>query len=197
MRKVKTMPKQLDRIQKAKAYHNHPLRKEYEAKKATILSSGNGFWYNCLRVVSTLSYIMIVGYLILFCLFFFDDWNSMPAIIFFGIINLIVAFILFYQLECEGNLKAMKEDRHKEQLKKLENEYSKEGLFELTEQDLFNTKCIDYDDIYECFACGVTGQHIIDFRKVTFCKTPGNCKKCKTFMQAYLGENWDGEYEME
>ncbi len=189
------MPRQLDRIQKVKEYRNHPLRKEYEEKKATILRSGNGFLYNCLRVVSTLSYIMIVGYLVLFCLFFFEDWNIMGPVIFLGIINLIVALILFYQLECEGKLKAMKEDRHKEQLNKLKNEYAKKGLYEFTESELVS-RCLDEDYDGDPI-CGVTGAYIGYGQKYYFCTGPRKCLKCKTFMKAYLGEDWDGEYEME
>ena len=188
------MPRQLDRIQKAKEYRNHPLRKEYEAKKAEITNKNKGILYYLLRVPSILSYIMIPGY---FILFLFDDiiLDRPGLVILLGIINLIVAFFSFVELDCNGKLKSMQESRNKDELNKLKNEYEKKGLYEMTEEDLVS-RCLDenYDGDP---ICGVTGAYIGYGQKYYFCKEPRKCLKCKTFMKAYLGENWDGEYEME
>lgn len=178
----------------AKEYRNHPLRKEYEAKKAEIIKKNKSVLYYILRVFSILSYIMIPGY---FILFLFDDiiLDRPGLVILLGIINLIIAFFSFGKLDCDGKLKSMQESINKEELNKLKTEYDKKGLYEMTEEDLVY-RCLDenYDGDP---ICGVTGAYIGYSRKYYFCKEPRNCLKCKTFMKAYLGNDWDGEYEME
>lgn len=189
------MPRQLDRIWMAKEYHNHPLRKEYEAKKAEITKKNKSILYYLLRVFSILSYIMIPGY---FILFLFNDiiLDRPGLVILLGIINLIVAFFSFVELDCNGKLKSMQESRNKDELNKLKNEYDKKGLYEFTEKDLLNSVCVDKDYDGDPI-CGITGAYIGYGQKYRFCKVSGNCQKCKTFMKAYLGNDWDGEYEME
>lgn len=186
------MPRQLDRIQKAKAYHNHPLRKEYEAKKAEITAKNKGVIYYIFWFLEIFSIIMIPGY---FIIFIFDDilLNRPLLIIILGIANLMFPGFLFALLEDKVN--AVQKNRNKDELSKLQNEYEKKGLYEFTENDLIS-RCLD--EGYDCEPiCGVTGAYIGYGQKYYFCKEPRNCLKCKTFMKAYLGNDWDGEYEME
>lgn len=195
MRKVKTMPKQLDRIQKAKEYYHHPLRKEYEAKKAEITKKNKGLLYYLGWIFVAFSWIMVPGYLVVFIL---DDEYSAGSdhtflIIIFGLINLVIALAAPFFIS--EKIKTVQENRNKDELNKLINEYNKKGLYEFTEKDL-TSSCLDKDYDGDPI-CGVTGAYIGYGQKYHFCKTPGNCLKCKTFMKAYLGNDWDGEYEME
>ena len=60
------MPRQLYRIEKAIAYRNHPLKKEYEAKKAEIAKKNKGLLYYLGWMFIAFSWIMVPGYFVLF-----------------------------------------------------------------------------------------------------------------------------------
>ena len=87
--------------------------------------------------------------------------------------------------------KKLSKKQNSELLKKLDNEYYKKGLF-----PCFEHSCCEYDDEYEMNVCSVT-KRMISYSDYNYCSRPGNCRHCKTFMTAYLGANYDGEFDHE
>lgn len=187
------MPRQLDRIQKAKAYHNHPLRKEYEAKKAEITKMNKGFLYYLGWSVQIGSWIMLLGYLVIWIVASDVGINEGFIVMLLGLVNLAIA--IFGPFLIIPKIDETQEERNRDSLNKLKEEYKKKGLYEFTESDLVS-RCLDEDYDGDPI-CGITGAYIGYGQKYYFCKEPGKCLKCKTFMKAYLGNDWDGEYEME
>lgn len=193
--------KQSDRIRYCKEYHNHPLRKEYEMKKAQI-STKMPLIYYILKIPK----FFIIIYLIMAILTFYFSYNgNMQDIswtlfwgtIVAGIINLVVLCPLsfFWSDSCEEK---WARKRNKEDFIKLEKEYAQKGLYEMTEQQLYEHECCEYDDYREMYVCCATKQPL-SYKDVNFCEQPGNCKYCRAFVTAYLGpdgpEYWLYEFE--
>ncbi|MDE5985099.1 MAG: hypothetical protein K2H13_07595 [Eubacterium sp.] len=190
--------KQSDRIRYCREYHNHPLRKEYELKKTQILEQNN-ICDKLFGVTLVLRFVylgvFVIGVILGLC-----GMSGVIVIITYGavglgIINLIVSWIL---LGLESLLKKSNEKKYKKELQQLENEYFQKGLYEITESQLFNHECCEYDDYREMYVCCATKQPL-SYRDISFCKQPGNCKYCKAFVTAYLGPDgpkyWSYEFK--
>ena len=193
------MPRQLDRIRMYNEYCNHPLRKEYEKKVEKIKNAnGKNFVYYIIFILIFIVWIPFfavllgaVAAIIGIEKYYFTDW---ALTIFFGLILLIIACALSSTLsDVKYNVQ---QKNNKNELEQLKEQYSKKGLYVFTYNDLVDTVCLDENDDSEPI-CGVTGAYIGYGQKYYFCNKSGNCRKCKTFMTALYGNDWDGEYEME
>lgn len=193
------MPRQLDRIKRYNEYQNHPLREEYEKKVKKIQNTnGKDFVYYFIFILMLIVWIpflvVILGALeaiIGIEKYYFTDW---ALTIFFGLILLIIAGALSSKLsDVKYNIQ---QKNNKKDLEQLKEQYYSKGLYVLTYNDLVDTVCLD-EDAYGNTVCGITGSYIGDNKKYFFCKESGNCRKCKTFMTALYGNDWNGKYEME
>ncbi len=200
--------KQSDRLRYVKEYQSNPLRKEYENKK-NIICSNKPF----------IIYLIDLGNLFFFVMFIFYGWVffSSDNVISQTISNFISNTLVFYFLDVLliidfgiGNIavgcmyfmaaiewkKKIIEKHNWGKLEKLNNEYRVKGLYPIDASELFKHSCCEYDDVYEMTVCSIT-KRIIGYSDLNYCNTPGNCRKCKTFMKAYMGDDWNGEYNHE
>lgn len=172
--------KQSRRIELCKQYHKHRLKNEYERKKSTICKKSMP------TIIKFFRY-MIVGYLILFIgsiafglilehnAFFIILTYVIPVL---GIINLVVVCFTFNYEKGMSN----------KEIENLKQEYEEKGLIEMPESELWKHECCEYDDYREITVCCVTKQPL-SYKDYSFCKTPGNCKYCRTFVSGYLGSD--------
>lgn len=204
--------KQSDRLRYVKEYRSNPLRKEYERKRNMICSN---------KPITV--HLINLGYLFFFAMLFFYGWiffsdnavarlisNSVDnfvgkvlgglsflgtlIIIVFGIVNIFLGLVyLSYSFEWK---KKLTEKHNSEKLEKLDKEYREKGLYPFFESDLFEHSCCEYDDKYEMNVCSIT-KRMISYSDYNYCSRPGNCRHCKTFMTAYLGEDYNGEFDHE
>lgn len=182
--------KQSRRIELCKQFEKHPLKREYERKKSKICKR-KPFSYYLLIVSLIIPVIMFFVYGYLFCS---DDgsyehiWGLDPGfcIVLFGILNIVFELYLFGK--SVDWFDTLVYSYNKEELKKLENEYEKKGLIEMPESELWKHECCEYDDYREMTVCCVTKQPL-SYKDYSFCKTPGNCKYCRTFVSGYLGSD--------
>ena len=199
---------QSDRLRCVKAYQSNPLRGEYERKKSIICSNQPFIVY-----LINLGYLFFFGMFIFYGWIFFSSDNEIAIafddfiqntfglfflgtilILAFGITNIILGGIyLLYSFEWKEKLT---EKHNSAELEKLYKEYREKGLYPCYEHELFNHSCCDYDDVYEMFVCPIT-KKMIKNADFNYCNTPGNCRYCKTFMIAYLGEDCGGEFKHE
>lgn len=178
--------KQSDRIRYCREYHNHPQKAEYDMKEKQILSKGGMSFFGFLCVmILVYGAIFLIGVILGLCgignaFVIIVTWASVGL----GIINIIAIFICILY-DCT--------DFHKsnyDELDELNKEYLKKGLIVVKEQDLYKHECCEYDDWNECFVCCVTKKRL-SHQDYIFCREPGNCKYCRTFVRAYLGPDGD------
>lgn len=93
---------------------------------------------------------MIFVYLVLFILLIPFAGNGFPMlsygmliVIGLGVLNLIILFLT--SVLNDNSI----EKHNQNELKQLKQEYEKKGLYEMTEQQLFNHECCEYDDYRE------------------------------------------------
>lgn len=175
--------KQSDRIRYCREYQEHPLKKEYETKKAKLKKKPLPF-------STVFPLVMVVIYLIAFIGCVCLDSEAGFIIAGIGIINLFIALRALSKIDPRS--------RETENHIKLRKEYEEKGLFEITEQELFEHECCEYDDYREIYICCATKQPL-SYRDVVFCKQPGNCRYCRAFVTAYLGPDgpkyWSYEFK--
>ncbi len=193
------MPRQLDRIRMYNEYRNHPLREEYEKDVQKIRNNnGKNFFY---YMISVLMFIVWIPFILVLLgaiaaiigieKYDFTDW---ALTIFFGLILLIVAAAIGTALsDVKYNIQ---QKNNRNDFAQLKEQYYSKGLYVFTYDDLVDTVCMD-EDAYGNTVCGINGSYIGSDKKYFFCKKSGNCRKCKTFMTALYGDDYDGEYEME
>lgn len=182
--------KQSRRIELCKQYHQHPLRKEYERKKSQICNR-KPFSYYLLILILILPVIMFFVYGYLFCASdgsYKHIWGLDPdfCIVIFGILNILFGVYLF--VKSFDWLESSVYSHNKVELQNLENEYEKKGLIEISESELWKHECCEYDDYRETTVCCITKQPL-SYNDYLFCKTPVNCKHCRTFVSGYLGSD--------
>lgn len=190
--------KQSRRIELCKQYEKHPLKYEYGMKKNTIISKNSPkFLY-----IFKLPFILIIVYLILAIIGFTFSYIDVPSFIVdlgsdnywlmflhsigLGILNLIWCPISMCISELIEDWCGKK--INSKELEKLKMEYQEKGLIEMPESELWKHECCEYDDYREITVCCVTKQPL-SYKDYSFCKTPGNCKYCRTFVSGYLGSD--------
>ncbi len=191
--------KQSDRLRYVKEYRSNPLRKEYERKRNMICKK-KPFAAHLIN----LGYLVLLAIFIFYCwIFFYDSDTSYEMFkIVEGFIDTVFLFWIGLLLVISVGIinkfwkKKLSKKQNSELLKKLDNEYYKKGLFPCFEYELFEHSCCEYDDEYEMNVCSVT-KRMISYSDYNYCSRPGNCRHCKTFMTAYLGANYDGEFDHE
>ncbi len=179
------IPNQSTRIRLVKEYYSHPLRSEYEQEKNKLYKK------NPKRFIPTLvilfPWVMIIGYGIIF----FNVWESF-IVVALGIINLFACLCSF------GWSDSLKKEFEKDTtgVDELKAKYQQKGLYEVTESELLSSKCGEYDSFSEEFVCSATGEYL-NYIDYNWCQTPGNCKYCRKFVQAYVGstEYWSCEFK--
>lgn len=180
--------KQSERMRLSKAYHEHPLRKQYESEKNNLSITSPMLYIYYFIIAIPIILFFVYGYL------FFADGNdyidvdalfgtgAIFVVVFLGIVN--VLFIgPFVFLWAVGQIDKLKEKAIP--CKDLKEKYAKLGLIEVS--DPFRESCGEYDDDGDLI-CSVTGE-LLDYREFAWCEVKGNCKHCSKFVTAYLGED--------
>jgi len=190
---------QSDRIKFVKEYNNHPLKREYERKRAAICSNR-----------PALVYFINLGYLLFLGLFIFYGWVFIEDVsipLFDGFIGLFIFFALgignillgLVYMACSWDWKKnLIEGYNKRALQSLDREYEDKGLYPMEESELFTHECCEYDDWKERYVCSSTKQ-LLSWNEIIWCKQPGNCRHCRAFVNAYLGADglkfWSYDFE--
>ncbi len=172
--------KQSTRIRMYKEYHDHPLRKEYEANKRKVKKykkSASDILGICVCIIPFIL-IFVFGYL------FFGNVTIVKYSILFNWF-LIIALGIGNIFLCMGSLWVFMEGTFKgcetKDFEALKEKYEQKGLTEV--DDPYNAKCGEYDDYDEYFVCSANMQPLNNQERV-WCSTAGNCKHCARFIRA-------------
>lgn len=177
--------KQSERIRMFKNYCNHPLQEEYEKKRKKICKN---------KPKSTrLIYAGLIFSIVMFFVYDFIVCNidtnvvaSTVIVILLGIVNLILGFLLLYFSLSKAV--ELNEKYSKKELDALNKEYQEKGLIFITENDLYNSPCGEYDS-YDDKVCSVTKQRLSS-RDYDWCHHSGNCRHCRTFMSCVISPDF-------
>lgn len=196
--------KQSDRLRYVKEYQSNPLRREYERNKDLVIKKPF-----VVRLINLGNVFFVFMFFYYGWIFFVNDSAAYVAfekfaestfgftllpLLALGIGNIFLGLVYFvYSDQWKKNIIEM---HNSDAIEKLNKEYRKKGLYPIDESELFKYSCCDYDDVYETLVCPVTKGRINN-SDYNYCDTPGNCRKCKTFMKAYMGDDWNGEYNHE
>lgn len=180
---------QSDRLRYVKEYQSNPLRKEYERNKDSVIKKP--FLVHLINLGNVFFFVMVIVY---GRMFISADLLDSILIIVFGLANIFLGLAYYvYSTQWKKNII---EKHNSLAIEKLNKEYRKRGLYPIDESELFKYSCCDYDDVYETLVCPITKGRINN-SDYNYCDTPGMCEKCKTFMKAYKGDDWNGEYNHE
>lgn len=179
-----SIPNQSTRLRMVKAYYAHPLRKEYEAEKERLYNK------NPKRFIPTLVMLFPWIMIIVYGIIFFNIFDSFIVVV-LGIINL---FVCLCSIGWGDSLKKEFE-KNTAGVDKLKAKYQQKGLYEVTESELLSSKCGEYDYNSEEFVCSATGERL-SYMDYNWCQTPGNCKYCRRFVTAYVGDTKYWSFEI-
>lgn len=185
-------------LSRVKEYEHNPYRKEYEKKlNATC------------RKKPLSCHLINLGYLFFFVMFIFWSWvffsnNNfitrkvdelfggsffLPLLVLLGLGIGNVLLGLYYLIQSFKWKEELISDYNKNAKKALDDEFEKKGLYHYPESELWKNKCCEYDDYLEKYVCCITKKPL-SRPDYVFCSTLGKCYKCRTFMGAYLGEDY-------
>ena len=183
------IPNQSTRLRMVKEYYSHPLRKEYENEKDKLHSKNPKRFIA--YFIMAFPVVAFFGFGIEFLIVSWDGW--MPGWHFLlAVINLLTGiFVIEFGAKLNTELKNDNTD-----IQELKQKYLDKGLYEVTEAELLSSKCGEYDSYYDDLVCSATREPLsyIDYN---WCQTAGNCKYCRKFVQAYVGdtEHWSCEFK--
>lgn len=189
--------KQSERIRRCREYQNHPLKKEYEAKKSKITKKP--FYYYIIILSALIPIILFFYYLYVFSTDAWGTgWGTFFAVIILGIINIFLGGLWIF-LGVASICSKIVDVHNEASYRKLDDEYKEKGLIPITEHELYEHECCEFDDWKETYVCSATKQPLSYRDAVGFCKQPGNCRYCRAFVTAYLGPDgpkyWSEEFK--